>query len=96
MNEIMARALSIPEIAKELRYHSDPGVARLAAAVSDNDFEFKDAEEEIQELSESAEIYQGRAEELELECEALKKLLRDRLERPLDVALEEQIRAAIG
>lgn len=47
MNELMARSLSAKELAEQLRYHADPGVAKLALAVINGDLEGPDLAEEL-------------------------------------------------
>lgn len=87
MNELMARSLSAQELAEEFRYHDDPGVMKLARAVVDGEAASRDYESELETMEGKYDEAKCRIEELELETEDLKDLLREcLLDLPADSA----------
>jgi hypothetical protein len=91
MNELMASGLSPAEIAHEFLFHDDPGVKKLALAVTDdlvNGEEFADLECELGSAQEAAE-------KAEQELEELKDLLGECLDEIKNLDLLARIKAAL-
>lgn len=88
MNELMARSLSLDEIAKELLGHSDPGVAKLAHHVYEAGADGRDYESELEDA-------EDRAHEAEKQVEDLKELLDDCIQELPDSDAGNELRVRI-
>ena len=77
MNETMARSLRPAEIAEELRYHADPGVARLALAVINKDVDGCGVAEELEDAKSQLRELEDRCERLESALEQCDEALGD-------------------
>lgn len=91
MNELMASALSPEEIAKEFLYHDDPGVKKLALAITDDLVNG----EEVADLECERDAAQEAQEKAEQDVENLKDLLGECLDEIKDEDLIKRIKAAL-
>jgi hypothetical protein len=91
MTELMARSLTVEEIAAELQYHEDPAAKKLALAIIDGEIE----DPAVQELETEVESVESERDEALEEVEGLKQLLRKCLEEVKDKDLIVEIEASI-
>lgn len=88
MNDLMARSLSLDEIAKELLDFPDPGVAKLASHIYETGANDRDYAAEISDA-------EDRANEADRRVEELKELLDDCMQELPDSEAGRELRVRI-